>query len=220
MRGTVKVAVVAALLAAAVLVIALNPPARLELGQEALAAFPARLGGWVSENVEFDSVVYDELEADATLVRRYSRGDGATVWFVVVFHQNDRYGAHDPVVCYTAHGWKVTDQGTLPVRREGGELAARWIRLAMGHEERVALFWWYTAGDLATGDHGEFMSRMAASGMRSNRTFGAFARVSAVVRDGDLGAAQALVREFGEAALPRLSEVFTADRTGGDDDAR
>ncbi len=218
MRIPVRIAVLAALLGAAALIVWLNPPARLTLGEESLAAFPTALGEWRSEDLEFEDVVYQELEADATLVRRYSRDDGATVWFVVIFHQNDRYGAHDPIVCYTAHGWKVTDRGTLPLRRAAGDINAQWIRLKAGEAERLALYWWYTAGDLATGDHDEFMARMASSGIVSNTTFGAFMRVSTIIEDGDLAAAQALAREFAEAALPRLSEVFTVDGNGGADE--
>jgi len=220
MRTTVKVAAAVALLGAAALYVRMNPPQRLTLGEESLAAFPATVGDWRSEDLEFEDAVYQELEADATLVRRYTRDDGATVWFVVVFHQNDRYGAHDPVVCYTAHGWKVTDRGTLPLRRAAGGIDAQWIRLRAGDAERLALYWWYTAGDLATGDRDEFMARMASSGIRSNTTFGAFMRVSAVVENGDLAAAQALAREFAEAALPHLSEVFTVDGNGGADEGR
>jgi EpsI family protein len=218
MRTPLKVAALAALLTAAALVVWLNPPERLTLGADSLAAFPAAIGEWRSEDLEFEDVVYQELEADATLVRRYSRDDGATVWFVVIFHQNDRYGAHDPVVCYTAHGWKVVDRGTLRLARAAGDIDAQWIRLMAGDAERLALYWWYTAGDLATGDRDEFMARMASSGIVSNTTFGAFMRVSAVVEDGDLDAAQALAREFAEAALPHLSEVFTVDGNGGADE--
>jgi len=220
MRTPVKVAAAVALLGAAALYVRLNPPQRLTLGEESLAAFPVTVGDWRSEDLEFEDAVYQELEADATLVRRYTRDDGATAWFVVVFHQNDRYGAHDPVVCYTAHGWKVTDRGTLPLRRAAGAIEAQWIRLRAGDAERLALYWWYTAGDLATGDRDEFMARMASSGIRSNTTFGAFMRVSAVVENGDLAAAQALAREFAEAALPHLTEVFTVDGNGGADEVR
>jgi EpsI family protein len=218
MRTPVKVAALAVLLGAAALYVWLNPPKRLTLGEASLAAFPAAIGEWRSEDLEFEDAVYEELEADATLVRRYSRDDGRTVWFVVIFHQNDRYGAHDPIVCYTAHGWKVTDKGTLPLSRAAGDINAQWIRLQAGNAERLALYWWYTAGDLATGDRDEFMARMASAGILSNTTFGAFMRISTVIEDGDLAAAQALAREFAEAALPHLSEVFSVDGNGGADE--
>jgi len=219
-RTPLKVIALAALLAGAALYVWLHPPARVVLGTDSLSSFPARMGHWVSEDLEFDDVVYRELEADATLVRRYSRDDGATVWLVVIFHQNDRYGAHDPIVCYTAHGWKVVDKGTLRLARRAGDVDAVWIRMAAGAEERLALYWWYTAGDLATGDRDEFMARMASSGIRSNTTYGAFIRVSTVIAGGDLASAQERVREFAEEALPHFSEVFVPEGTGGTDGSR
>lgn len=220
MKTQLKVLALAALLAGTALYVWFHPPARVVLGTDSLESFPSRMGDWVSEDLEFDDVVYRELEADATLVRRYSRDDGAMVWLVAIFHQNDRYGAHDPVVCYTAHGWKVVERGTLRLARRAGDVDAVWIRLSAGAEERLALYWWYTAGDLATGDRDEFMARMASSGILSNTTYGAFIRVSTVIAGGDLASAQARVREFAEGALPHFSEVFVPEGTGGTDGSR
>ena len=208
MRTSVRAALVLVLLVVAALYVHLNPPGRLELGPEALNAFPTELGSWSGEEQEFSEVVTEELDADDTLARRYVNESGDSVWFIIIFHQNERYGAHEPVVCYRAQGWGVVDQGLTSVSREGEEFDANWLLVEAGGHKRVALYWWYTAGDLATADRDRFMARMAASGVTSNVTFGAFIRVSTPVGEGGFDAALATTRRFAGQAAPHIPGLF------------
>ena len=210
MRGSTRVAAVSVLLVLAALYVHMNPPERMALGTGSLARFPLELSGWSGVDRGFDDVVYEELSADATLVREYDGAEGP-VWFVVIFHQNERYGAHDPVVCYNSQGWTVTEGGTRTLRRPRDEFDANWILTEAGGEARVALYWWYTAGDLATGDRDQFFARMARSGILSNVTFGAFVRVSTVVREGDVEGALAIASAFAEEALKHLPGLFESN---------
>ncbi len=210
MNAYVKVALVSILLALTAAYVYLNPPPDMEVGEGRLASFPMVLDGWSGMDLSFDEVVVEELNADDMLTRRYTRG-ADEVWFVVIFHQNERYGAHEPLVCYRSQGWTVTDQGTRTLRREGGEFDANWVTVESKGQTRLALYWWYTAGDLATGDRDKFMARMATSGIVSNVTFGAFVRISTVVRNGDLAGAMDTVTGFAEQALVYLPALFEAD---------
>lgn len=210
MSAKVRLTLVSVLLILAAAYVYLNPPEEMRLGAGSLARYPMALGGWSGEELSFDDVVTQELNADDTLTRRYTRGSDE-VWFVVIFHQNERYGAHEPLVCYRSQGWSVIDEGTRTLRRTEGSFDANWAVVESHGQTRLALYWWYTAGDLATGDRDRFFSRMATSGIISNVTFGAFVRVSTVVRDGDLGAAMETVTEFSELALEYLPSLFEED---------
>jgi len=211
----VTIVVTVALLAAAAAYVQLNPPARLVLESGTLAALPANLGGFRSTELEFEDVVYEELKADDTLVRRYSSPEGETIWFVIIFHQNDRYGAHDPVVCYRSQGWEIVESGLVPVARKDGGFNANWLLLESAGTRRVAVYWWYTAGELATADRDRFLSRMAVSGIATNVTFGAFVRASTVVRGGDVEGALDLLGRFVQETLPYLPDLFGLENTGG-----
>ncbi len=206
----VRVALVSILLALTAAYVYLNPPADMAVGGGSLEKFPMVLGDWSGTELSFDEVVTEELNADDTLTRRYTRGVD-DVWFVVIFHQNERYGAHEPLVCYRSQGWTVVDQGTRTLRREVGDFDANWVAVESKGQTRLALYWWYTAGDLATGDRDRFMARMAASGILSNVTFGAFVRISTVVRDGDLASAMDTITGFAEQTLVYLPALFEAD---------
>lgn len=207
MSRTVRVLVLIAVLLVAGLYARMNPPERLQLGGS-LADLPTEFGDWRSVDLRFEDVVYDELDADDTLARRYTNADGRSVWFVIVFHQNERYGAHDPLVCYRSQGWAVDESGTIRFGAGAGAFDANWIRATAPGHDRAAVYWWYTAGDLATGDRDEFMSRMAASGIRSNVTFGAFLRVSTTIERGDVPAALDVLTSFAERAMPHVRSLF------------
>ena len=210
MRASWKVAAVSALLILTAVYVHMNPPERMALGVGSLARFPLELGDWSGVDRGFDDVVYEELSADATLVREYE-GGGDLIWFVVIFHQNERYGAHEPIVCYRSQGWDIVDEGERTLRRPGDEFDANWVLIESRGETRLALYWWYTAGDLATGDRDQFFARMARSGIVSNVTFGAFVRVSAVVRGGDIDGAFDTVTSFAEEALKHLPGLFESN---------
>ena len=212
MRIDRRLIAVCILLALTAAYVHLNPPAEMDLATGSLDAFPLEFDGWSGTNRGFSEVITEELSADDTLARRYDRG-GSAVWFVVIFHQNERYGAHDPLVCYRSQGWSISDEGMRTIERPGGAFDANWILAESRGQKRVALYWWYTAGDLATGDRDQFFARMARSGIVSNVTFGAFIRVSTVVVGGDTEAALREVAEFAESSLRYLPALFEEDNT-------
>ena len=211
MKMPLRVGIVLALLIATAAAVAMNAPRKMALEVGALAALPSTLAEWESVDLRFDEVVYEELAADDSLLRRYSSPDGESVWLAIIYHQNERYGAHDPLVCYRSQGWGVVDTGTVRLSWPYGDFDGVWTLVERGGAERLALHWWYTTGDLATGDRDSFMSRMAMSGIKSNLTFGAFLRVSTIVREGDLEGAVRVLKEFSEVVLPELPGLFEVE---------
>ncbi len=211
-RARVALVIAAVLLAATAAYVQFAPQRAMVLEEAGLAAFPTEVGEWRSSDLRFASVVYDELDADDTLVREYRREDGALVWFVIIYHENERYGAHDPMVCYRAQGWNIDQTGLFTLERQDGSFEANWALVREAGRERMAAYWWYTAGDLATADRDRFLARMASAGIRDNVTFGAFVRVSTPIENGDVDAALALIKGFSEEAQPRLSELFDDSR--------
>ncbi len=211
-RSRAALVIAALLLAATAAYVQFAPERAMVLEEAGLAAFPTEVGEWRSSDLRFASVVYDELDADDTLVREYRRDGGAPVWFVIIYHENERYGAHDPMVCYRAQGWDIDRTGIFTLERGDGSFDANWALVREAGRERLAAYWWYTAGDLATADRDRFLARMASAGIRENVTFGAFVRVSTPVENGDVEAALALIKGFSEEAQPRLSDLFNDSR--------
>src|SRR4030095_15441125 len=123
--------------------------ANLAAGHGVLRGCPQRFGDWNGTDLSFEDAVADEIKADDLLIRRYVRG-ADRVWLCIVYHQNRRYGAHDPELCYESQGYVIEtatrrrlDDGT-----PGGLEVNRFVA-ERPHDRRLVYYWWTTSG-LAT----------------------------------------------------------------------
>lgn len=199
------------LLAATAGYVLLHPPANLAVGRGALAACPVTLGPWDGTDLSFEDAVVEELRADDVLIRRY-QGPSDVAWLCVVYHQNRRYGAHDPQLCYESQGWEIERPGRAVVAdgTPGGLTVNRFVA-ARRDDRRLVYYWWLT-GDLATADAGAFRRAMAMSGALENRSWGAFVRVETEIRGDDRAAAARAADDFAARVAQQLPGVLGAIR--------
>ncbi len=205
-----------ALLTATVGYQVMSPPVNLAVARGVLKRVPEAFGPWRGTELDFDEGVKEELKADDMLIRRYD--DGArSIWLCLVFHQNKRYGAHDPHLCYESQGFVLDREGHAHVD-DGtpGGIDVNTFVAERRNKRRVIWYWWTTQG-LATSDVRAFRQHMALLGALDNRSWGSFVRVESVARDGDMAAATARVREFAALVARELPAVFAtvADSTAG-----
>ena len=204
---------VVGLLAGTSAYVILHPPENLALGEGVLASCPTRFGDWNGTDLSFEDAVVEELKADDLLVRRYQRGDDR-VWLCVVVHQHRRYGAHDPKLCYESQGYILERPGTARVDdgRPGGLTVNRFVA-DRARDRRVVYYWWTTDG-LATADVGAFRRKMALGGALDNRSWGAFVRVEALVRDRGDAAADGRAADFAARVARELPRLFAQTGSG------
>jgi len=185
-----------------------HPPVNLALGGERLAACPIALGAWTGSALSFEDAVVEELRADDLLVRRYERGPDV-VWLCVVYHENRRYGAHDPTLCYESQGYIVGERGARQVTGDGPPLEVNRFVAERSRDRRLVYYWWSTEG-LTTTDAEAFRRRMAVTGALENRSWGAFVRVETIVGDEGMEAAAKRLDDFAREAKSGLARVFEA----------
>ncbi len=205
---------VLALLAATAAYGRLHPPVNLALGQGVLGRVPEHLGTWNGTDLSFEDAVIEELRADDILIRRYERGEDVA-WLCIVYHQNRRYGAHDPRLCYESQGYLIEREREARILggRSGG-VPARWFVASRSRGSRLVAYWWSTAG-LETTDPWAFRRQMAVRGALDNRSWGAFVRIETPIVDGDeVGAARRLA-EFGTRVSESLPAVFADSSAAG-----
>ena len=204
-----KFLAVLVLLVATAAYVLLHPPPDLAVGHGALASCPAVFGDWNGTDLSFEDAVLDELKADDMLVRRYVLGD-AVAWLTIVYHQNRRYGAHDPRVCYESQGYRVEPLNRRQVADGSpGGLQVNVFRAVRPRERRLVYYWWTTRG-LVTADVGALRQRMALTGALDNRSWGAFVRIE--VRLGSAGetATTAALDDLTARVARALPGVFAA----------
>jgi EpsI family protein len=197
------------LLAATAVYVGLHPPVNLAAGHGALAACPAVFGGWNGTDLSFEDAVLEELKADDVLVRRYVLGDEVT-WLTIVYHQNRRYGSHDPRLCYESQGYLVEPLGRRQVA-DGSPagLQLNVFRAVRPRERRLVYYWWTTRG-LVTADVAALRQHMALAGALDNRSWGAFVRVETRLGIGGEVVATAALDDFTARVARALPGVFAA----------
>ena len=196
-------------LAATAAYVQLHPPLDLAAGHGALAACPAVFGGWNGTDLSFADAVLEELKADDVLVRRYVRGDEVT-WLTIVYHQNRRYGSHDPRLCYESQGYIVEPLGRRYVA-DGSPagLQVNVFRAVRPRERRLVYYWWTTRG-LVTADVAALRQHMALAGALDNRSWGAFVRVETRLGSGGEASATSALDDFCARVARALPGVFAA----------
>lgn len=195
------------LLGATAATVLLTPPLDLAAGQGILRAVPREFGAWQGTDSEFERAVVEELRADDLLIRRYVDGE-KSVWLCLVYHQNRRYGSHDPQLCYTSQGYAIADVGRERV--DDGTPSGLLVNTFLadrGRDSRVVWYWWTTRG-LSTADAGAFRARMALQGALDNHSWGTFVRVESVIREDGAEGAGERVREFAAVVARELPALF------------
>ncbi len=203
----IRFMVAALLLGLTAAYVTLHPPARIDVGRGVLRDVPARFGPWEQQESGLQDGVREQLQADDALLRRYE-DRGRSAWLCLVYHQNRRYGAHDPQLCYESQGFVVIAEGRERV--DDGTPAgieARSFVVERRNEPRVVWYWWTTRG-FSSGDAGAFRGRLALLGALENRSWGAFVRVESEAPDGDLAAARLRARDFASRVARELPGLF------------
>ena len=181
------------------------PPARI-LGTD-LASCPFELAGMTGTDLGLDQTVLDDLDPDDYLVRSYDRPDGLPVWVVIVYFQNARLGAHDPQLCYRSQGFGITDLPEETIDTALGPVPVLRFRAVKGSRSELVHCFWFTAGGQTLSDVKGWRDRMFFQGLRSNRSFGAFIRVSSIESGEPAAAARAIQEVIGDLA-PNLPRFF------------
>lgn len=144
-------------------------------GKKMNLALPANMGGWSGQDVKVDPVVYEVLQPDAVLQKRYQLPRDSRVAFpktppaqveVLVVYSRDPKGLHSPVTCMRAQGWTISNQEQRQV--SVGDKSLR-VDILTGEqrEQKTRLAYCFSdAGEAVSGRVATFAKMMAARFMR------------------------------------------------------
>jgi EpsI family protein len=148
-----------------------------------LSRLPLEILGMRGIDVPLGQAILDDLDPDDLLIRRYTRPDGLPVWIVLIYFVNSRLGGHDPQLCYRSQGYRTESMPPLETNSRLGPIRAEsFMALRGARAERVATLW-YTSAEGAVADVKLYRRRLFFQGLRENRLYGIFVRVSTIESD-------------------------------------
>mgnify|MGYP001101875576 FL=1 len=140
----------------------------------------------------------------------------AVAWLTIVHHENRRYGAHDPQLCYESQGYVVQPLGRRGVGEGEGAVTVSVFRAVRPRERRLVYYWWATGGR-TTPEAGSMRTMSALDGALRNRSGQTFVRVETRLEPEGEGAAVEALDDFAARVARALPGVLAPveGRQGG-----
>jgi EpsI family protein len=148
-----------------------------QIDKEALAP---EIKGWSFVNdIEVDYKIYSALDPNTLIFRNYANNHNQLVNLVVVYHQNDRWGAHDPTVCYRSQGWQIVEK-PHDIRISNGKLdvAVKRFVVTKGQVSSLVYYCWFSSKKKLTPSRNLQMLDMVLNGLIHGYTESGFLRFS------------------------------------------
>lgn len=151
-----------------------------------LKEFPAEL-----ENLHFvrdiimDKNVVTTLDPSSLIFREYETKSGRKIWLCIVYHENERWGAHDPQVCYKSQGWDIIDYGrnseTTQYHIDETGVDVNQFYVKKGDVEEVVFYWWFGSKKKQMTSRFEQMMHLSINGLLYGYNDSGFIRVSTII---------------------------------------
>lgn len=135
-------------------------------GKDVSLSLPTQIGAWAGKDVKVDPIVYEVLQPDAVLQKRYKTASSGAGVEVLVVYSRDPKGLHSPVTCMRAQGWTISNQERREVR-VGAEVLTVDVLTGEQRDRRTQIAYCFTdAGEAVSGRIATFAKMMAARFMR------------------------------------------------------
>jgi len=191
-----------------------NPEAAPPPGLDAL---DARVGPWESGgNLDMPEEVLRILRPDAYVSRVYREPGGRQAVLFAQFHGSNRWGAHQPEVCFTSQGWAIeyqklatTVEQTLP----GTNVTVNRFLARKGTATMLVYYWWFSSGELQTASRTVQMLGALKSQILTGQGGGnGFIEVSTHLRPGSAAQDEEALRRFAGGLVPEFRALIDAPR--------
>jgi len=211
-RGTTRLAVSCALLAAALLVLQFRSAGEAVPLRKSLDSFPSTVGDWrVRDAASLDPEVVNLLKVNDYVLQRYVDGSGRGLWLYIAYWATQRKGGaqiHSPQNCLPGSGWEPIEASRLavPLPSLGSSITVNRYLIQKEGTRQVVFYWYHSQGKDVAGEVQAKIS-MVWNALLHNRTDGALIRISTPVQDGVPATTDRLVR-YVQAIYPILGEYL------------
>jgi len=184
-------------------------PSEVE-GQIDKKALAPEIKGWRFVNdIEVNYKIYTALDPNTLIFRDYANDRNQKVNLVVVYHQNDRWGAHDPLVCYKSQGWQIVEK-PHSIRISNGELdvAVKRFVVTKGQVSSLVYYAWFSSKKKLTPSRNLQMLDMVLNGLIRGYTESGFLRFSTTL---DTLNESATIRDLNDFTLSYIEGFLNQD---------
>jgi EpsI family protein len=182
-----------------------------------LDALPARVGAWESGgNLDMPEEVLRILRPDAYVSRVYREPEGREAVLFAQFHGTNRWGAHQPEVCFTSQGWAIEYQklaSTVEQTLPGTNVRVNRFLARKGTTTMLVYYWWFSSGELQTASRTAQMLGALRTQVLTGRGGGnGFIEVSTILRPGSAARDEEALRRFAAGLVPEFRALIDAPR--------
>lgn len=205
MKNKTFIIVVCILIAVAIIGLLSYLPARTDAALRVkVADFPKAIGEWRGADIPLDEETYRILETRNLFMRDYKNTKGDSIYFYVVYSEDNRKVSHPPEVCYLGSGVTIVDKSLVQITD-----SIRATRMIVENtDSRQLVVYWYKAGSLNTDKYLKQQLKIVTDRIFGKRTSGALIRVSTDIKGTNNGAALALLKHFSKQIEPLLAKYI------------
>jgi EpsI family protein len=137
------------------------------------------INGWsFVRNIAFDSNIATTLEPKELIMKTYKNKTNGEVTLIIVYHHNNRWGAHDPDLCYTSQGWHVIeDNKDIILKCENQSLHLNELKVHKEFKYQIVYYYWFSS-TLITESREKQLFNMVKNGLVNGSTKSGFVRIS------------------------------------------
>ena len=168
-----------------------------------VANFPKTIGEWKATDLPLSERDYEILETRNLFVRNYKNAKGESVYFYLIYSEDNRKVSHPPEVCYMGSGMTIINKSSTQISKT---LRATQLLVDKDKSQQLVVYW-FKAGKLNTDNYLKQQLKIVIDRMLGKRTSGALIRLSVDIKDEkDVNRGLALIRTFAVRIMPMLDK--------------
>ena len=154
-------------------------PRNIELKNRVLN-LKERVDGWrFDQDIEMKQDAYTALDPDSLIFRQYLTNERQPLTLVVVYHQDDRWGAHNPIVCYKSSGWEVIEEDhVVKIGVNDRGFSVNRFLIKKDDVIEIVYYYWFTSNRTITASRAKQMLHMVWNKLIHGFSESGFVRIS------------------------------------------
>ena len=186
-----------------------------------LNTFPRQVGPWkMVHSITSDEAVVSMLGVDDYLNYTYEDTSGNIVDLYVGYYGSvgNGKGYHSPKNCLPGGGWgidRVREVVIYPGGKKGRSARIAEMIIRRGNEYQVVFYWFQNRGRIIASEYWEKIY-LVLDALLKKRRDGAFVRIMAQVKDGDIKETEEKIIKFSALVLNELDDFLPGKKLAGD----